>query len=253
MRCGAIHRPAPPSVQLLSERVPLDAMQVPPRENWFAAVQADGDALGNLQAGNCVEVNDYRVIQLRRANSGKGVWPLTAALPLARYERLTGYDPATGLPDGGTPTDLDLADWCGKGIQVDDQDLDVPHWVKVDPANADHVSLAIALSGPVSVTLNLPLAMQDPATWAKPPGTGAGWVPGSWGEHRVPVGAYDGQVRVCRTWGFDREIHPEIWAAIVLAVDVTLSREWFDATGLAPNGLDWDSLAADMAALQAMA
>jgi hypothetical protein len=66
----------------------------------------------------------------------------------------------------------------------------------------------------------------------------------------VPVGAYDGKVKVCRTWGTDRAIHPEIWSAIVLAVDVTLSREWFDDTGLAPNGLDWDTLTADMATLR---
>ena len=250
MRCGAIHRPAPPSVQPLAARVALDAMAVPPRADWFAKVPADGDALGNLQAGNCVEVNDYRVVQIRRANTGKGFWPLTAAMTLSRYTRLTGYDPATGLPDNGTPTDQDMADWCRNGIQVNEQDLDVPHWVKVDPGNNDHVSLAIVLAGPVSVTLNLPLAMQDPAVWNRPPGNGAGWVPGSWGEHRVPVGAYDGKVKVCRTWGTDRAIHPEIWSAIVLAVDVTLSREWFDDTGLAPNGLDWDTLTADMATLR---
>jgi hypothetical protein len=65
------------------------------------------------------------------------------------------------------------------------------------------------------------------------------------------VGAFDAGERVCRTWGQDVMIHPVFWSAYVVAVDATLSREWMEATGLAPSGQDWDALQADLTGLPA--
>jgi hypothetical protein len=65
------------------------------------------------------------------------------------------------------------------------------------------------------------------------------------------VGAFDADRRVCRTWGQDVAIHPAFWSAYVVAVDAALSREWMEATGLAPSGLDWDALRQDVASFAA--
>jgi hypothetical protein len=128
----------------------------------------------------------------------------------------------------------------------------VPFWTTLNPSEQNQVNAAIAFLGPVGITLALPAAAEDPAVWPKPPGTGTGWEPGSLGWHRVCSGKYDGAVRVVRTWGLDVEMHPEFWSRYVVAADALLSREWLDATGFAPSGLDWEALAIDQQALRAM-
>lgn len=248
MRLGAIHGATPASVPLLATRARLDLMQAPASADWFKACPADGDMLANDAHGDCVPVTDYRIIQIRRANAWGATWKPTAEMCMARYAALTGFNPATGLPDDGTLTPVDMTDWCTHGIRLDAQNLDVPHWCIVDPHNVQHVNLAIAHTGPVAVTINLPLGAQD-LNWDRAPGTGSDWAPGSWGAHRVPAGSYDGLARTVRSWGKDLVVHPAFWAAYVISVDVALSHEWLDATGLSPSHLNWAQLTADTARL----
>lgn len=250
-KLGAVHNPPPETIRTLSERASLHLMNVPKSADWFKACPADGNSLGNDHAGNCVQVARYRTIQARLANTQGFIWALDQSLPIAMYARETGYDLATGKPDNGTNTNDDMVDWCKNGTRIDDQLEDVPLWVIVNPFDDNHLALAIGHCGPIQVTFNLPLEAQDLTTWSKPPGRGTGWRPGTWGEHRGITGAFDGSVRMVRTWGQDIAIHPEWWSKYVLGVDVTLSRStWFDATGLAPAGLDWGALRADLDSLK---
>ena len=241
MRLGAVHTPTPATIQPFSQRAKLQLMTAPPRVDWFAKNPADRNALGNGRIGNCVPCAMLRAQETRRANAWSDVWAPTEAEAVALYSTLTGYDPATGLPDDGTDTAQAMSHWAVNGILGD-----VVLWTTVDHNAVTHVSLAIAHTGPVQVTLSLPIAADDVSTWAKSPGDGAGWEPGSWGNHRVLVGAYDGLERVCRTWGQDVVMHPEFFARYCIGVDVTLSREWLDTTGVSPAGLDWDALRGDI-------
>ena len=251
MHClGAIHVPAPASVPKLAERASLHLMTPPTSADWFAKCPPDGTDLGNDQYGDCVPVAELKTIQIRRANAWDDQWAPDTNMALALYSILTGFDPVTGQPDNGTDTLKAMTYWVVQGIQIDTQNLDVVRWTQIDPSSDRDVALAIALTGPVQVTLNLPVAAQDVSLWSQAPGSGPDWQAGSWGCHRVAVGAFNGRTRVCRTWGNDVAMHPDFWSRYVVAVDATLSREWFDATGLSPAGLDWDALSADMAALQ---
>ena len=249
LKLGAIHRPTPHAIRPLSERARLSLMTPPKSVDWFAKCPADGDMLGNDSVGDCVPCAELRTIQVRRANAWDDSWRPTRDTALGLYAALTGFDPVTSLPDRGTDTVRAMSSWTASGIRIDDQNVDLVHWGTVDPTDAAHIAIAIAHTGPVQVSLALPTAAQDVALWAHPPGVGAEWALGSWGCHRVMVGAFDGAERVCRTWGQDVAIHPEFWSAYVLAVDATLSREWLEATGLAPSGLDWDALDQDIASL----
>ena len=197
---GAIHRPPPAHVPLLANRARLDLMLAPPSCDWHKAAPPNGDALGNDSIGNCVTCWDYQEERIRLANSMGDTWKPTAAMTIARYSRLTGYDPATGQPDDGTDTAVDTADLCSRGLEINDQLLDVPHWTLLDPTNLEHMKIAIAHFGAVAMTLNLPIALQD-LDFAKAPGAGPDWVVGSWGMHRVGSGKYDGDVFTTRTWG----------------------------------------------------
>ena len=192
---------------------------------------------------------ELRAIQVRRANAWGDGWRPTRDMAFGLYAALTGFNPVTLLPDNGTNTVHAMTVWSANGIRIDGQNLDVVCWATVDPADAAHIAIAIGHTGPVQATLALPRAAEDVAVWSQPPGVGAGWEPGSWGCHRVMVGAFDGAQRVCRTWGEDVTIHPAFWSAYVIGIDAALSREWLDATGLAPSGLDWDALEQDVASL----
>jgi hypothetical protein len=246
VKLGAIHRPQPLAVRPLSQRASVHRMTAPPRINWHAKCPADGDPLANDRYGCCVPVADYRIIQMRKANLwGDATKPLAATI-LARYSALTGFNPATGRPDVGTDTVDDMTAWCSHGIKIADQTEDVPFWAICHPRNITEVNIAIAHTGPIAVTMQLPIEAQDLDAWSNAPGTGIGWEPGSWGGHRVMCGQYEGSVRTVRTWGFDIPVHPDFWSAYVVAVDATISRQWLTTTGLTPLGLDFDALKTDM-------
>jgi len=231
VKLGARHRPQPLAVRPLSRRASLHLMIPPPHVDWHAKCPADGDALSNDKYGCCVEVADYRIIQMRKAVMwGDATKPLVSDI-LARYSTLTGFNITTGQPDNGTDTVADMQSWCTKGIRISDQTEDVPFWTMAHPADQNEVNLAIAHTGPVAITMLLPIVAQDLDAWSQAPGAGTDWVPGSWGAHRVMGGKYDGSVRTIRTWGLDVVVHPEFWSAYVVAVDATISHEWLTTTG----------------------
>lgn len=248
MKLGAIQTAPPAAIQPLGARARLSLMEPPPRADWLAACPADGDPLGNDRLGNCVPCAMLRTVQLRRANAWGDAWRPDAAEAVALYAELAGYDPVTGAHDGGTDTAAAMLAWARTGIATQ-QALDIVRWATVAPAAGRHLRLAIAHTGPVQATLALPIGAEDPESWAREPGQGDAWQPGTWGNHRVLVGAYDGDALVCRSWGRDLALHPAFWSRYALGVDVTLSRQWLDATGLSPAGLDWIALEGDMAAL----
>jgi len=252
-RLGANHTPPPPAVRPLAERAALTRMAVTPCD-WFAAIPADGDALGNDKWSNCWEVAQAWVIALRRASAAGDTTRPSRAVILAQFAALTGWDPTTGLPDDGTQTAPAMTAWCRSGVRVNSQTLDVPHWLTVDPANDAHVMLAAQSCGPLMATWKLPMAMQDLSRWAQAPGTGTDWNT-VWGGHETCLGATDGSavVRV-RTWGQDLDVHPDIRRRFMIGLDVPLDLSpggWLQTTGLTPAGLDVVALRADMAALAA--
>ena len=207
--------------------------------------------LGNDRYGNCVAVAELRAIEMRRANANGDGWKPTEAQALGLYGSLTGFDPITGQPDNGTDTVVAMTKWCVTGVRVNEQDEDLVFWASVDPTNVQHCQLAAAHTGPVQITLALPDAAQDLTSWAKEPGIGPAWAAGSWGCHRVISGKYYGEEFVVRTWGQDVAMHPKFWSSYVIAVDVSLSREWLNTTGVSPAGLDWAALELDMMQLRA--
>lgn len=244
MRLGAIHRAAPSGVPFLSARARLSRMTPPKSVDWHLKCPPDGDALGNDLYGCCVPAETYREIQMRRANAWGDTWKPTEADVLARYAALTGFNVATGQPDQGTDTAAETADYCTRGVRLDSQTVDIPHWTLIDPTKTNDMKLAIAHLCAIALTAALPIGSQD-MDFAKPPGSGPDWVAGSWGVHRILSGKYDGDVFTIRTWGLDYPVHPEWMQRYVIAAEVRVSRTWTQATGLTPSGLDWDGLIAD--------
>ncbi len=249
-RFGAIHRPAPATP--LARLVNLGQLYVPRTVDWLSWRGADGDALGNDRFGDCVPCAELRAIELRRAVAWGDAWRPTTADALGLYASLTGFDAATGLPDAGTRTDLAMAVWAQRGIRAGAQFLDLVGWAPVDPADSVELAQTLDHFGPLQLTMEIVPACREPETWASAPGSGTGWDAGEadaeW--HRVCLGAWHDGTMVVRSWGEDYPLHPEWAARYVVAVDATLSRDWLDVMDRAPDGLDWDALAASMQALR---
>jgi len=249
---GARYRPHHPSTPALRARVGLSRMIPSPSRNWFDLRKADGDDLGNATRSCCCEAADFRRIEINQAAMGSE-WRPTTEMVLGRYAHITGYDAATGDNDSGTYTDDDMADWTTHGIDLAPLQVeDVPTWCIVDGTDPVEVAFAIDRTGPVLVTLALPATWEDLSTWAQAPGVGASWAKNSGGQHRVLFGAYEavGGFLTARTWGIDVSVHPEWFAAYVMAVDAVPSLAWFRSRPeLVLPGSVWDEMAAVKRAL----
>ena len=254
LHTGLLHRPPPPCIRPLSERAGIALHTVPVSSDWSELCPCDNDPRGNDTFACCVPNADLALIEVVLANvarSGDARWKPTLDMVLSRYAKVTGFDPVTGIPDDGTAVNADLADWITNGIAIPElQRVIAPWWATVDPANDDHIAVAGACA-PLLVSLRLWQGWDaiegDHSAWARPPGA----LTMLDGFHRVLMVGFFGRVRKVRTWGFDAIIHPDLWRQVVVAVDAVWARDWLDALGTTPMGLDLAALSADMQALAA--
>ena len=250
MRGGALHRPTPDAIPYLAARASLHRMTVPKAANWFTFA-ADGNPVGNDDYGCCVEAYRRRQIEIWHRNAMGDETPASRDAVLADYALEPGFDPKTGVPDAGSDVVTAMTHWATNGIRIDEQNLSIIRWAKIDPANDDHIAIAIAHLGGIGVTLNLPPALlEDPANWPAAPGTGTNWQTTN-EYHRVGFGQFDGPERTAITWGMRLLLHPDSWRRYVVAVDAAMSREFLETTGKTPADLDYDALAADLAGMAA--
>ncbi len=253
-QAGATFTRPPTSIRPIGARASLHLMSAQACD-WFAKLPADGNAYGNDQDSNCYPIARRWVIALRRANAaGDFTRPDLNAIQ-SDWQALTGFDPATGTAPGpGTDTAKGMGDWCANGVRVNDQTLDIPHWLTVDPTNTAHLAIALWCAGPLMATWSLCMALQDPANWSQAPGTSVDWTT-PWASHETVLGASDGQDQfVTRTWGMDLSPHPDVIRQFCRQVDVPLDLApggWLETTGRTPSGLDRDALAGDMAGIVA--
>ena len=120
-------------------------------------------------------------------------------------------------------------------------------YAKLDLANFDEIKLAVSLLGCSSIGLELPLMAQKMnGKWDIPAGQSStgDWTPGSWGGHNVIIPKYDAETFVVVTWG-------QVW--LMTPAHAPISEAWalvsndFLLNGrLAPDGLDYQAMIADM-------
>ena len=241
-RCtGALHRDAPATVPLLSARANLAAMAPSAGIDWQSRLVL-GDALGNDTLGNCVPCAQLRAEQLMVFNAMGSQWVPSAGAAIQLYMMLTGYRPGNPGSDLGTDTATAMNGWTTYGYRVNDQLEDVPHWTRLDPANQDHHRIAIDTLGCVLITLALPRAVMELDEWTLTPDGSPDRVPYSEGGHRVMCGRHDADGFWLVTWGQQIFASPAFLAAYTVGVDAVVSRRWIEATGLSPDGLDFDAL-----------
>lgn len=133
----------------------------PPYANWYAAIGTWG-ALGNMDAGCCVEAAIGHATLLNTTYADDAAVP-TDAETLALYSAITGYNPADPGSDGGTvilgPGGA-MEHWAKTGVTFGGTTSTAAAYAKV-PLGSDALWIrqAIHVFGSVLLGINLPASV----------------------------------------------------------------------------------------------
>lgn len=235
---------------VLGPRLKTTTTITPPAfADWGKAVKS-WPMDGNADWGDCVFAMIGHGIQLWTANASKEVVPSVSDL-LAAYSEVTGFNPYAG-PPGHNPTDegtvlQDAFDyWRKSGIAGHK----IVAFAEVDHTSEAEMQAACAVFGALLVAIDFPAVAMYQFTHDEP------WDVvrndgGSQGGHAVLGVKYDTASGLWYwiTWGKAQPVTFDFVKKYVTEAWVAISREWVDATGHTPAGLDLHGLGEDFAAL----
>lgn len=196
--------------------------------------------MANDRLGDCTCAAVGHAVQGWTAKNGHEVIISDEEIVKA-YSAVSGYDPATGANDNGAVEADVLRYWMETGFNGHKLDS----YAVIEVHSSYQMKLAMYLFGDAYTGVDLPESAQEQKVWSVVHGPEA--EPGSWGGHAIPVLGYDHNTLTCITWGaplkmtwaFQRKYMDEAYAP--------LSADWVDEVSkMAPNGLLWDDLKADL-------
>jgi hypothetical protein len=219
----------------------------PPETNWIRGGQISRwPMMANDRIGDCVIAACAHMLQEWSILANPpGVVP-TDQQVITAYSAITGYDPQDPSTDQGTNMLDALNYWRNTGIAGHR----IAGFVTTGLGNRREIMQAIALFGNAAIGLALPKTAQDQTVWdvprSGPVGDGA---PGSWGGHGVPLVDYSPDGLICITWGSEKLMTWDFWAAYTDENYAVLSRDWIERSGEAPSAFNLGQLQADLARL----
>lgn len=163
---------------------------------------------------------------------------------VTEYERLGGYDPATGANDNGLVEVDVLDDWRAtpfKGVEL-------AAYATIDVHDLGLIRHAIKLSGAVYAGVDLPTTAQaqEGTDWDVVQGT----IPGSWGGHAIILPKCDFRSSVhrlwCYTWAELQSLTEAFWRACFDEVYAPIPQTWIENP---PPGFNAQLLLDDLKAL----
>lgn len=163
---------------------------------------------------------------------------------LAYYEKWDGYNPSDASTDqGGVELDV-LKSWQQQGF--DGNGLDA--FAGVSPASEYMVQPAINLFGGLYIGVELPVTAQNQTVWdtSADSAESTDAQPGSWGGHAIYLVGYDAIGPVCVTWGLLKKMTWAWFGRYCSEAYALISKDWLEATGITPGGLDLAALEADL-------
>lgn len=222
----------------------------PPAVDWTAKI-ISWPMMANDTLGDCTCAAAGHMIECWTANIGDAFTPTNAQV-IAAYSATGDYVPGDPATDNGA-VELDVLNyWRQQGIAGHKIDAYAALDLHNDSQNQECAKQAISLFGGVYIGLALPLSAQQqtvwdiPSLWSRLRGQSA---PGSWGGHAVPVLAYDSDGLTCITWGAKKRMTWDFFARYCDEAYAPLSRDWVNAQGTDPSGIDFAALSADLAAI----
>lgn len=193
----------------------------------------DWPMYGNDRWGDCVWAMIGHTIEAATTYGQGATVKVTDTDVLKGYSDVTGFDPGAG-PPGDNPTDngtviQDALDyWRKTGIGGHK----ILAFAQVDHTNADEVDAALYLFGHLQVGIRFPASAMDQFNASQP------WdlVPHTSieGGHAIDMGSKNEAI----TWAKRQAFTQAFWRTYVEEAWVTITPEWINAAGLAPEGLD---------------
>jgi hypothetical protein len=237
--------PTRPRVKLAAH---LNAVSPPPASVSWTGLP-DWGMLGNDQWGDCTCAGDGHIVEVLTFYGQGQELIVTTDEALQAYHAVGGFDPAAG-PPGSNPTDqgatvqqaLDYLHSPGMaGVTVD-------AIAEVNVASLDEIKAACAELGPLSAGVNLPANAQTQFEAGQPWDVAAD-DGGIEGGHCIVLAGYDQEYLYFVTWGRVQKATYAWWAKYGEEIWAVVSRDWVNAKGADPEGIDLASLGAEFAAL----
>lgn len=219
-----------------------------PTCDYHKAITFTGDALGNDTIGDCLPAWKLQAARLRMANAWGSRWAPTMDQAIRLYSLMTGYDPVTGANDNGTFPAQAQAYLYRTGMDLGLQSIEVVVPAAVDHTDQDAIRWAIETYISADMQLAMPAAWRAlgrnaGGVWDIPPGglDSAEGRPGSWTDHAVGSGRYDGQYFYVISWGGEIALTLRAASAYLIGASCGLARSSISAiTGKTPGGLTFD-------------
>lgn len=211
---------------------------IPTTAAWYGKVP-DWLMLLNDTLGDCTCAAAGHQEMLWTSEAGSPFTPLDSDI-LAMYRAVSWYNPLDPNTDNGA----NMLDVLNYWRQVGLAGRKITAYAQVDPTNLDHVKASIAFFGGLYFGVQLPtdamstFMLQQP--WSN---TAISTVDGG---HALMMSGFDEDGPECITWGKRQKMS---WPWFVKNCDEAycpLSREWITQNSVAPSGLNFDTLQADI-------
>lgn len=216
----------------------------PPSVDWVSKVTI-WPMYGNDKAGDCTFATTGHMEEVWSTYGQGKTLTLSEAAVIGGYSALTGYDPKTGANDNGAVIQDVLNYWRKTGIGPSK----ILAFASVDHTDVEECKQAAAMFGGIYLGINFPASAMDQFNAGQP------WTPvaGSKieGGHAINAAAYDTASATWKviTWGAVQEMSQAFFDKYVDEAWVIISKDFFDANGQAPTGVDMAALGEQFTAL----
>lgn len=218
--------------------------------NWYAEI-GEWPMLGNNEFGCCVEAAVLHCLQQRWAYVRQ---PITVddAAALALYSSWTGFNAADPSTDQGTVVSDSMARWKTDGVPLHGGAWNdkLTAYASVDHVSIPWLKAAIWHCGAVLLGIRCPLAWTEADYLLDLPDGQVGDIAG--GHCGLLVGyeptALGTEFDVI-TWGARFRVTERALGLVADEAYAPLDRDWMDADGKNPAGVDWAAAEAAMRAI----
>lgn len=208
---------------------------------------ADYPMLANDRLGDCT------CVAIEHTDITADVWgkkPMIAdqeRLPrtIARYSRVSGYDPNTGANDNGAYLLDVLKDVQHNGLDGNGGDKIGPY-VAIDPKNESQLVACLFLFGVLYTGVGLPVSAQAETGKVWKTTSGPGSEVGSWGGHAIFIGRITKTERTCATWGSAQRMTAEWQHQYMDEAWTFVDEDFIRENAKTVSGFDLAALMADL-------
>lgn len=219
----------------------------PEKVYWEYKIPDDAWGMfGNDTIGDCTCAAIAHMLMLATAHTGSIVIP-TEQDVIAAYSAVSGYNPVTGQNDNGAAITDVLNYWQTTGLAGHK----IGGWAEIDPQNLEHCELGIYLFGADDIGVNFPNSALQQFNAGQPFNlvSDDGGIDGG---HSVPLFGQGSEGMTCVTWAKRQQMGTSWYQKYCDESYVVLTEDWIEAARqVAPNGLNYDALQADLKAIAA--